>query len=45
MKFSISRDALLKPLNLVAGVVERRQTLRTARKETENALTEDYAKR
>jgi DNA polymerase-3 subunit beta len=27
MKFSISRDALLKPLNLVAGVVERRQTL------------------
>ncbi|WP_288363442.1 DNA polymerase III subunit beta [uncultured Spongiibacter sp.] len=27
MKFSISRDALIKPLNLVAGVVERRQTL------------------
>lgn len=27
MKFIISRDALLKPLNLVAGVVERRQTL------------------
>ena len=27
MKFSISRDALLKPLNLVAGVVERRHTL------------------
>ena len=27
MRFSISRDALLKPLNLVAGVVERRQTL------------------
>lgn len=27
MKFSISRDALVKPLNLVAGVVERRQTL------------------
>jgi DNA polymerase-3 subunit beta len=27
MKFSISRDALFKPLNLVAGVVERRQTL------------------
>ena len=27
MKFTISRDALLKPLNLVAGVVERRQTL------------------
>ena len=27
MKFSVSRDALLKPLNLVAGVVERRQTL------------------
>ena len=27
MKFSISRDALMKPLNLVAGVVERRQTL------------------
>jgi DNA polymerase-3 subunit beta len=27
MKFSIPRDALLKPLNLVAGVVERRQTL------------------
>jgi DNA polymerase-3 subunit beta len=27
MKFVISRDALLKPLNLVAGVVERRQTL------------------
>ena len=27
MKFVISRDALVKPLNLVAGVVERRQTL------------------
>ena len=27
MNFVISRDALLKPLNLVAGVVERRQTL------------------
>ena len=27
MKFSISRDALLKPLQLVSGVVERRQTL------------------
>ena len=27
MKFTIARDALLKPLNLVAGVVERRQTL------------------
>ena len=27
MKFSISRNALLKPLNLVAGVVEKRQTL------------------
>jgi DNA polymerase-3 subunit beta len=27
MKFVISRDTLLKPLNLVAGVVERRQTL------------------
>ncbi|MEH6467047.1 MAG: DNA polymerase III subunit beta [Porticoccus sp.] len=27
MKFVISRAALLKPLNLVAGVVERRQTL------------------
>ena len=27
MKFSISRDALIKPLTLVAGVVERRQTL------------------
>ncbi len=27
MKFVISRDALLKPLHLVAGVVERRQTL------------------
>lgn len=27
MKFTISRDALVKPLNLVAGVVERRQTL------------------
>ncbi len=27
MKFVISRDALLTPLNLVAGVVERRQTL------------------
>ena len=27
MKFSVSRDVLIKPLNLVAGVVERRQTL------------------
>ncbi|WP_372777052.1 DNA polymerase III subunit beta [Litorivivens sp.] len=27
MKFTIAREALLKPLNLVAGVVERRQTL------------------
>lgn len=27
MKFAISRDVLIKPLNLVAGVVERRQTL------------------
>lgn len=27
MKFVISREALLKPLTLVAGVVERRQTL------------------
>jgi DNA polymerase-3 subunit beta len=27
MKFRVARDALLKPLNLVAGVVERRQTL------------------
>lgn len=27
MKFSISRESLLKPLQLVAGVVERRQTL------------------
>lgn len=27
MKFSISREALLRPLTLVAGVVERRQTL------------------
>ena len=27
MKFRISRDTLLKSLNLVAGVVERRQTL------------------
>lgn len=27
MKFKVSRDAILKPLNLVAGVVERRQTL------------------
>lgn len=27
MKFSISREALLRPLMLVAGVVERRQTL------------------
>jgi DNA polymerase-3 subunit beta len=27
MKFSISRDILLRSLNLVAGVVERRQTL------------------
>jgi len=28
MKFSLSREALLKPLQLVVGVVERRQTLR-----------------
>ena len=27
MKFVVSRDALLRPLQLVAGVVERRQTL------------------
>jgi DNA polymerase-3 subunit beta len=27
MKFSVSREALLTPLQLVAGVVERRQTL------------------
>ena len=27
MKFSINRDALLRPLQQVAGVVERRQTL------------------
>jgi DNA polymerase-3 subunit beta len=27
MKFSINREALLKPLTLVAGVVERRHTL------------------
>lgn len=27
MKFSVSREALLSPLQLVAGVVERRQTL------------------
>lgn len=27
MKFAISREALIKPLQLVAGVVERRQTL------------------
>ncbi|HCA66382.1 MAG TPA: DNA polymerase III subunit beta, partial [Pseudomonas sp.] len=27
MHFSIQREALLKPLQLVAGVVERRQTL------------------
>jgi DNA polymerase III subunit beta len=27
MKFSIDRESLLKPLNLVAGVVERRNTL------------------
>ena len=27
MKFSVSKDELIKPLNLVAGVVERRQTL------------------
>lgn len=27
MKFTVDRDVLLKPLNLVAGVVERRQTL------------------
>ena len=27
MRFVISREALIKPLQLVAGVVERRQTL------------------
>ncbi|MDA0806287.1 MAG: hypothetical protein O3A23_11670, partial [Proteobacteria bacterium] len=27
MHFVISREALLKPLQLVSGVVERRQTL------------------
>ena len=27
MKFSLSREALLSPLQLVVGVVERRQTL------------------
>src|SRR5690606_41877146 len=27
MQFTIQREALLKPLQLVAGVVERRQTL------------------
>ena len=27
MKFAVSREALLRPLQLVAGVVERRQTL------------------
>ena len=27
MKFSLSREVLLKPLQLVVGVVERRQTL------------------
>ncbi|WP_045856404.1 DNA polymerase III subunit beta [Teredinibacter purpureus] len=27
MKFAVSREALIKPLQLVAGVVERRQTL------------------
>src|SRR5690554_8198115 len=27
MKFAVSREVLLKPLQLVAGVVERRQTL------------------
>ena len=27
MQFEISRDALIKPLQLVTGVVERRQTL------------------
>ena len=27
MKFNLSREALLKPLQLVVGVVERRQTL------------------
>lgn len=27
MKFRVSRDVLLKPLSLVAGIVERRQTL------------------
>jgi DNA polymerase-3 subunit beta len=27
MQFQISREALLKPLQLVSGVVERRQTL------------------
>ena len=29
MHFTIQREALLKPLQLVAGVVERRQTLRS----------------
>lgn len=28
MQFTIQREALLKPLQLVAGVVERRQTRR-----------------
>ena len=27
MKFSLAREALLRPLQLVVGVVERRQTL------------------
>ena len=27
MQFEISREALIKPLQLVTGVVERRQTL------------------
>ena len=27
MKFSIQREALLKPLQTIVGVVERRQTL------------------
>ena len=27
MKFTVARDALITPLNQVAGVVERRQTL------------------
>ena len=27
MKFSIQREALLKPLQFIIGVVERRQTL------------------